>query len=134
MTLATCGANGEAWCASIFYVYLPEYNIFIFATDPETRHGREAAANPQVSATIADTTLTVCRIRGVQICGDARRMDDNAADLAVEFATAARKAYLRRFPYAALMHLDLWVLEPRYIKFTDNRLGFGKKLIWNTRV
>ena len=131
MTLATCGAGGEVWCASVFYVYMPEHNIFIFATDAETRHGREAAANPQVAATIADAVRAVGRIKGVQICGDARRLNDNGAGFAEGFAGDGRKAYLRRFPYAALMRPDLWFLEPRHIKFTDNRLGFGKKLSWD---
>jgi hypothetical protein len=26
--------------------------------------------------------------------------------------------------------LHLWSLTPDFIKMTDNRLGFGKKLIW----
>jgi len=28
------------------------------------------------------------------------------------------------------MELNLWQLDVTYFKFTDNRLGFGKKLIW----
>jgi uncharacterized protein YhbP (UPF0306 family) len=28
--------------------------------------------------------------------------------------------------------LHLWSLAPDYIKMTDNRLGFGTKLIWKT--
>ena len=41
----------------------------------------------------------------------------------------AKKAYLKSFPYAALMKTTLWILNPRFIKMTHNRLGFGKKLI-----
>ncbi len=29
-----------------------------------------------------------------------------------------------------LMETNLWIVELTYIKMTDNRLGFGKKLIW----
>jgi uncharacterized protein YhbP (UPF0306 family) len=29
-----------------------------------------------------------------------------------------------------LMDTHLWVVKLTYIKMTDNRLGFGKKLIW----
>ncbi len=43
----------------------------------------------------------------------------------------ARRAYLKRFPYAvAAPDLQLWILWPSRMKFTDNTLGFGKKLIW----
>ena len=45
----------------------------------------------------------------------------------------ARKTYIRRFPFAALAELTLWVVEISYMKFTDNTLGFGKKLIWNSK-
>ena len=42
-----------------------------------------------------------------------------------------RKAYLKRFPYAAIAPLSLWVLKAHTLKHTDNTLGFGKKLLWN---
>ena len=35
-----------------------------------------------------------------------------------------------RFPYAAAMDLEMWAIAPDYLKLTDNRLGFGKKTIW----
>ena len=40
------------------------------------------------------------------------------------------RGLLKKFPYAVLMKTTLWILEIEYIKMTDNRLGFGKKLIW----
>ena len=46
------------------------------------------------------------------------------------FLKKARTAYLKKFPYAVLMKTSLWDLWIIYIKMTDNRLGFGKKLIW----
>lgn len=122
LTLATC-ANGLPWCANIFYAYLPEENIFIYTSDPETRHGREATANPEVSASILLETKVVGRVRGLQIAGRTR-------PVAEEDGGGPRKAYLKRFPYAAAAKLDLWVLEPAFMKFTDNTLGFGRKLVW----
>jgi uncharacterized protein YhbP (UPF0306 family) len=47
---------------------------------------------------------------------------------------AARTAYLLRFPFALAAKLDLWILEIDYVKMTDNRLGFGKKLEWRRGV
>ena len=47
-----------------------------------------------------------------------------------EELSRAKKIYLRRFPYAALAEVHLWVIRLDYIKLTDNRLGFGKKIIW----
>ena len=43
-----------------------------------------------------------------------------------------KKKYLKRFPYARLMETTLWTLKLSFVKYTDNRLGFGKKLIQGT--
>ncbi len=37
---------------------------------------------------------------------------------------------MKRYPFAILMKTQLWVVDLDFIKLTDNRLGFGKKLIW----
>jgi uncharacterized protein YhbP (UPF0306 family) len=44
--------------------------------------------------------------------------------------TKAIATYLKRFPYAVLSGTPIWIVEITYAKFTDNRLGFGKKIIW----
>jgi len=46
------------------------------------------------------------------------------------FKTKARKAYIKKFPFAIAAKLDLWVLQLEYVKMTDNRLGFGRKIVW----
>lgn len=121
LTLGTC-VSGRPWCANIFYAYLPDRNVFVYTTDPQTRHGCEAAANPEVSASIVLETRIVGRVRGLQLTGFTHPATEEWA----------RRAYLKRFPYAAAATLEIWVLRPRMMKFTDNTLGFGTKLIWET--
>jgi uncharacterized protein YhbP (UPF0306 family) len=77
----------------------------------------------RIAAAIALETRVVGRLQGLQIEGEVRMAEG------VELA-AARRAYLKRFPYAAVMEQPLWILEPAMMKLTDNTLGFGKKLIW----
>lgn len=121
MTLATaCG--GVPYCCNAFYCYDRERNLLVFTSDFTTRHAREMERNPHVAVSVVLETRIVGRVQGIQLCGNARRADE-----------AARRAYLKRFPYAALAELTLWAVEPHFIKFTDNTLGFGKKLIWNDR-
>ncbi|MDL2320548.1 pyridoxamine 5'-phosphate oxidase family protein [Alistipes sp. OttesenSCG-928-B03] len=168
MTLATC-RGGQPWCANVFYAYIPDHNLFVFTSDVSTRHGREAADNARVSASIVLETRVVGRVQGLQIEGRLELtvpkqacVDANAAEEidevagrglpsekngrvakfsteyheiggegeGVELAAAARRAYLKRFPYAAVAELELWVLRPTRMKLTDNTLGFGKKLHW----
>lgn len=122
LTIATTAGN-EPWCANCFYVYLENENVLIFTTDPTTRHGQEFKKNPQVAGSVVLETRIIGKIRGIQFCG-------NISEPEGEMASKARIAYLRRFPPTALMDTHLWVVSLTYIKFTDNRLGFGKKIIW----
>lgn len=123
LTLATHSNDGP-WCASCFYVYDEERNEFIFTTDTHTRHGKEMLAIPRVAGTIALETSIVGKIRGLQFSGKAQLIDNE------EFKDA-RKKYVKAFPFSALVKLSLWKVNPDHFKLTDNRLGFGKKLIWN---
>jgi uncharacterized protein YhbP (UPF0306 family) len=123
MTLATVGADGRPWVAHVFYAWLATENLFVFTTDTSTRHGAEMSADSRVAAGVALETRTVGRVQGLQIEGLVRRAGGEELE-------SARAAYLRRFPYAVVAPLSLWVLEPTLLKLTDNTLGFGKKLIW----
>lgn len=119
LTLATVGEGGEAWVANCFYAYDRKRNLFIFTSDSATRHGSEMSFNSRVALSVVRETRIVGCVQGAQIVGNARPADDEA-----------HKAYIKRFPYAVVAPLTLWMVEPTHIKFTDNTLGFGKKLIW----
>lgn len=122
MTLATSSGN-IPWTAHCFYAYLEEKNWLLFTSDLTTRHMREAGENPEVSGGIVLETSVLGKIQGIQFRGRIRLPDEGEED-------AVKRAYITRFPVALLMETRLWILEPAYIKMTDNRLGFGKKLIW----
>ena len=125
LTLAVSREN-VPYCATCYYAYLKALNQFIFTSDHDTRHIRDVLTgnNHRVAAAIALETKIVGKIRGLQITGFIRAPEGD--ELAF-----ARAAYLKRFPVARLMPgLFLWSLDPDFIKMTDNRLGFGKKLVW----
>ena len=124
LTIATAVDN-EPWCANCFYVYLEEENVLVFTTDIDTRHGQEFIKNPLVAGSIVLETIFVGKIRGIQFQGIVSEPEGNIAD-------NAKSAYLKRFPVATLMDTHLWIVKLTYIKMTDNRLGFGKKLIWSS--
>lgn len=123
MTISTSVGN-ESWCANCFYVYLADENALVFSTDYDTRHGREFLKNNLVAGSVVLETFVIGKIRGVQFQGI---VSEPEGDLSAK----ARRAYLKRFPVAMLMDTRLWIISLNYIKMTDNRLGFGKKLIWN---
>jgi uncharacterized protein YhbP (UPF0306 family) len=123
LTIAT-SAGDEPWCANCFYVYMEEENALVFTTDTDTRHGQEFIKNPQVAGSVVLETLIIGKIRGIQFQGIVSEPEG-------EMLNKAKSAYLTRFPVAMLMETHLWIVELTHIKMTDNRLGFGKKLIWS---
>ncbi len=126
LTIATT-LNNEPWCANCFYVYMEEKNALVFTTDADTRHGNEFRANPAVAGSVVLETIIIGKIRGVQFQGIISEPEGEMLEI-------ARKAYLKKFPVAMLMDTHLWVVDLTLIKMTDNRLGFGKKLIWTQDV
>lgn len=122
LTIATTVDN-EPWCANCFYVYLEEENSLVFTTDNDTRHGQEFLKNSLVAGSVVLETIVIGKIRGIQFQGIVSVPKD-------KMVRKTKSAYLKRFPITALMDTTLWIVELTYIKMTDNRLGFGKKLVW----
>ncbi|MDU4085579.1 MAG: hypothetical protein E7H67_24310, partial [Enterobacter asburiae] len=73
--------------------------------------------------TVSDQPKTVMRIRGLQFRGELRQLNGDEAE-------RASKRYYQRFPAARMMHSPIWTIDIDEMKFTDNTLGFGKKLNW----
>ena len=121
LTLATSNSLGEPYTANCFYAYDSKRNLLIFTTDDDTRHGHEMIERSTVAVNIVLETRIVGRVQGLQICGRATRGDDEAM-----------KSYIKRFPDTAVAPLELWMVHPTMMKLTDNTLGFGKKLIWQS--
>ena len=122
LNLATVSDEGVPYCAACFYAYDAERNRLIFTSDDTTRHAREMKAHPEVACAITLETRIVGKVQGAQICGRAERGDEED-----------KACYIKRFPYAAVAPLTIWAIEPSFIKLTDNTLGFGKKLVWNSQ-
>lgn len=115
--------GGELWCANAFYLFDAQNVALYLLTDDKTRHAQMSGACAPVAGTVNGQPKTVARIRGVQFKGEIRRLEGQESD-------AARKAYLRRFPVARVLPAPVWEIRLDEIKFTDNTLGFGKKLHW----
>jgi hypothetical protein len=122
LTIATT-VGDDPWCANCFYVYLEEENSLVFTTDHDTRHGNEFIKNPLVAGAVVLETMVIGKIRGIQFQGIVSEPEG-------EMLLKAKWAYLKKFPPAVLMDTHLWIVKLTLIKMTDNRLGFGKKIVW----
>ena len=119
--------GSQPWCATCFYIYDEKYNLFIFTSEEDTRHIRDAVetGNFLTAGAIALETKMIGKLRGIQFSGVMFKLEGPELK-------SARKAYLKKFPIAMFSDLYLWGIRPDMIKMTDNRLGFGKKLIWHS--
>ncbi len=119
--------GSQPWCATCFYIYDEKRNLFIFTSEEDTRHIRDAVEtdNFLTAGAIALETKMIGKLRGIQFTGIMFKLE--GADL-----KPAKKAYVKKFPIAMFSSLYLWGIRPDMIKMTDNRLGFGKKLIWHS--
>lgn len=116
-------SEGELWCANAFYVYDPQRVAFYLLSEETTRHGQMTGKQALVAGTVNGQPKTVALIRGVQFKGEIRLLEgDDAAE--------KRARYVRRFPVARMLSAPVWELRLDEVKFTDNTLGFGKKLHW----
>jgi uncharacterized protein YhbP (UPF0306 family) len=115
----------EIWSWHAFYHYNEDEALFVISSEDKTRHIQmlKSSEIKVISGAVGLETESIGLIRGVQFTALMERCDDS-------LLSRNRLSYLKRFPYAILKGGDLWNLKVLELKFTDNRLGFGKKLIW----
>lgn len=121
LTLATSRDNTPQ-CCNLFYTYLEQDIAFVVASDQNTEHIANVLNNPSVAGTVVLETNRVGKIQGLQFKGHMHQAEE-----------AAEVAYFRAFPYAKAMNPVLWQITLEQMKLTDNRLGFGKKLLWERK-
>ncbi|MFI3295449.1 MAG: pyridoxamine 5'-phosphate oxidase family protein [Rikenellaceae bacterium] len=115
LTLCT-SIEGQAWVSHAFYVVSSTGDL-VFTSAPQTRHIYEGEINPRVAVSVVLESRIVGRLQGIQITGILHQGDESD-----------KKAYIKRFPYAAASLEPMWRVEILTAKLTDNTLGFGKKL------
>ena len=129
MTLATHGSEG-IWAAAVFYVDDGQ-NLF-FLSSPTSRHCRNLATSPRVSATIQKDYADWPDIKGVQLEGIAREIrgpeEQRARRLYGEKFPIVRA--LARAPAALVEAMDKvrwYEVAPDGLYFIDNSAGFGHR-------
>ena len=119
MSLATSDKEEISVC-SLFYIYSQEKNSFVVASSDDTTHICHIQKNSNIAGNILLETHTVGKIQGLQFRGEFVALEDKQL----------QKEYFKAFPYALALSPKLWQIKVSYLKLTDNRLGFGKKIIW----
>ena len=118
MSLSTCRGNELSSC-NLFYVFDKASNSFIVASSEDTLHVEHIKINKNIAGTVVLETKSVGKIQGVQFRGEFIKLKESSLE----------KLYFKHFPYALAMNPTLWQIKINYFKMTDNRFGFGKKII-----
>ena len=121
LALATTGPDGEPHIAPLFYLADDEFRLYWFSS-PESVHSRNLEHDPRAAVTVWAATFAWQEIRGVQMRGTVRVVEDDAV----------KRAYVERFGLGnqfekALAANRLYCFEPAWIRYLDNTRGFGFK-------
>ncbi len=128
LTLAVVEATGAPHAAALFYAVDEQLGLYVLS-DPATRHGRAMLAGGLVAGTVQADDQHWRRIQGVQFHGRCRRL------AGVERRDGWR-IYCKKFPFLRaaglvlrreLKKMELWRIEPDWMRLIDNRGGFGRK-------
>jgi uncharacterized protein YhbP (UPF0306 family) len=119
MSLAT-SLDKELSACSLFYAFDVNKLSFVVASSDDTLHIKHVKHSPRVAGNILLETKEVGKIQGVQFRGEMIELGDKEL----------KALYFKHFPYALALLPKLWQIKVNYLKMTDNKLGFGKKLIY----
>ncbi|MEE9404053.1 MAG: pyridoxamine 5'-phosphate oxidase family protein [Algisphaera sp.] len=128
-SLATVDGLGVPHAANIQYAH-EDHGTLWWVSSPQSQHSQNLAANPQAAITVYAPNQVPEAIHGVQCRG---RLATVLAPGDSQYA-AALKHYLATFAFAghppfeaALAKQSLYCFKPSWLRWIDNRRGFG----WN---
>lgn len=111
------------YCFSCFFAFDSKKQLLYFKSSMSAHHSQLLVKNGNVAGTINPDKLNTLAIKGIQFSGILLDKDD-------EGASQASTAYHMEYPFALAMQGEVWTIQLLSIKFTDNTLGFGKKITW----
>jgi uncharacterized protein len=122
-TICCVDNEGKPYCFSCFYAFDNDKRLLYFKSSRTSSHAAFLENNPSVAGTIQPDKLNVLAIQGIQFTGTVYEANETTA-------ADSKSVYHKKYPFALAMPGEVWIIEPTFIKMTDNSLGFGKKIVW----
>ena len=128
-TLATTGPEGP-WAAAVFYANTG-FTLY-FLSSPTSRHGGNIRGDAEVAATIQEDYSDWREIKGIQLEGQAKRLEgaeraEAEARFGAKFPLLVSPAFAPSEIARALRLVAWYELEPTRVYFIDNSRGFGHR-------
>jgi uncharacterized protein YhbP (UPF0306 family) len=127
MTLATTDPDGSPRATPLYFAASPLVEL-VFVSDPATPHARNVVDRPAAAAAAYPEVARWHEIRGVQMKGEAAPLRGDAAEQAL-VVYRKRFEFLAEVP-AAFDRMSVYVFRPHWLRWIDNRRGFGASREW----
>lgn len=111
--------EGLPYSANCFYKFDNDRSL-IFASSQNSIHIKSAQNSQKVAINIAKFSKKIANLQGLQAQGILSNASENE-----------KNEYQKSYPMASLMDTQFYKITLTNAKFTDNTLGFGKKILWN---
>ncbi len=126
-SIACLDSQGHPYCFSCYYAIDSKEGLLFFKSSSDSNHVAFLQSKPIVAGTILSDKLNKLQIKGIQLEGIVLSFDN-------ELSQNASLEYYKSHPMAVAMAGEIWTIQINRIKYTDNTLGFGKKIIWERPV
>ena len=122
-SIACVDQQGNPYCFSCFFAFDDKKNLLYFKSSASAHHSQLLIQFASVAGTINPDKLNTLAIKGIQFTGVLLDKEDI-------LCKHAGSAYHMEYPFALAMPGVVWTIQLLSVKYTDNTLGFGKKLTW----
>jgi uncharacterized protein YhbP (UPF0306 family) len=116
--------KGFPYCFSCFYAYNTRERLLYYKSPVDAHHSKIIVTNPLVAGTMLPDKLNKLHVKGMQFEGTVLPLDHPLTKNAAAY-------YYKKNPVAVAMPGEIRTIQINSLKFTDSRLGFGKKLTWH---
>ena len=113
--------GGLPYCFSCFYAYNNNERLLYYKSSIDAHHSKIILDSPVVAGTILPDKHNKLHVKGIQFDGIVLPLEHPSSK-------NAAAVYYKKNLVAVAMPGDIWTIQINSIKFTDSRLGFGKKL------
>ncbi|MEO6882878.1 MAG: hypothetical protein ABI199_02510 [Bacteroidia bacterium] len=122
-TVCFVTADNMPYCITCFYAYDEKNNMLVFKSSFGTSHDTLIKPDVPVSGAILPNSVTLLNVKGIQFSG--KLINPTEIDY-LELPTF----YTKNYVMSLVMPGYIWALRLTFIKYTDNSLGLGKKILW----
>ncbi len=123
--LSTVNADGTPHATPMFYLPNEGPLIYWFSSQ-SSQHSRNLVRSPDAACAVFRPTDNWKQIRGVQMRGQARLINDRKLLRSIR-TTYAERFHLTSTLRALMRRTDLFVFQPSWIRYLDNTVRFGYK-------